>query len=103
MTRVLISAAIIVSVFTTTATEAHPGDGVFVTPNGDIYFGSTFPIMAPVASHYGALWRFTKAGQLELVYRSKYNASNIVATYGLDGSIYFQETHFLGEGKGRGP
>ncbi len=81
----------------TSSLAAHPGDGVLVDEEGNIYFASVEPLDFPTGQHYAALWRLTGEGSLELVFRSQHNPSNLYTVLGLDGRVYCQERHFLGE------
>ena len=81
----------------TSSLAAHPGDGVLVDAQGNIYFASVEPLDPPAGRHYAALWRLTRKGSLEFVFRAQRNASNLYTVLGLDGRVYCQERHFLGE------
>lgn len=72
----------------------HPGDGVVVDKNGDVYFVAMDPIEGP--GHYAALFRVTGRHSVELVYKSQHESSNLHLTLGLDGHLYIAERNYLG-------
>ncbi|MCH7903637.1 MAG: hypothetical protein IH944_03615 [Armatimonadetes bacterium] len=72
----------------------HPGDGVVVDKNGDVYFVAMDPIEGP--GHYAAVFKVTGRHEEKLVYKSQYQSSNLHLTLGLDGHLYIAERNYLG-------
>ena len=80
--------------------HAHPGDGMVVDAQGNIYFSAVSPFVGG-PNHHGTVWKLVKGrGEPRIVYRSKYKVSSVITSLGLDGKIYLQERHYLGEVNG---
>lgn len=78
--------------------EGHPGDGLIVTKDGSIYFGSVHPMVG--GNHFGGVWRLNAEGVVDCVFRSKREPSNVYLAHGRDDRVYVSERYYLGEGGG---
>ena len=83
--------------------HAHPGDGLIVDSQGNLYFGWIQPFTGP--GHVACVWKVDKKGHAQAIISSQHQdrgaqSSNLYIAMGLDGQIYCSERQYLGEGDG---
>lgn len=83
---------------------SHPGDGLIVDKDGNVYFGWIQPFTGP--GHVACVWKIDKQGQARPIISSQHGprgaqSSNLFVVLGLDGKIYCSERQYLGEYNGQ--